>query len=109
MAEQPGQLMSIGYVAAHNVAQSIGKPELANELEQAIKDEINAMSSHFTLAFADIQNEHELVQRKLKAEYDAAVAEIQATWTYVRGNRLTVAAVLLGTLALGVVLGHFVA
>ena len=123
----PGQLMRIGYVAAMNISQSLGKPELAGEIEQAIKDEINAMSSHFTLAFADIQADNERNLGKLKADHDAFVAEVKAreaaavaefkaavgeiksTFRYVSENRLTVGAVLVATLALGVILGRFVA
>lgn len=80
MTEQPGQLMSIGYVAAMNIAQSLGKPELAAEIEAAIKDEINAMSSHFTLAFADIQTTNEIALKKLEDEYTAKLNELKAEY-----------------------------
>lgn len=60
MAEsEGGQLLSIGEVAGANIAAALGKPELAGEVTQAIADEINAMSTHFVLAFADIRTAYD--------------------------------------------------
>ena len=105
---QPGQLMSIGYVASMNIAQSIGKPELAPELEAAIKDEINAMSSHFTLAFADIQTTNEVALKKLKDEYASRRALLREEFNLVRAHPFDFAAAAVFFTGIGVLLGLFV-
>ena len=92
-----GQLMSIGTVAAANIAHALELPEKhVPVIEQAIKDEVTAMGSHFTLVFADIQT-----------QYEAEVARLKSEWTYVEANKLKVAAVLVGLLLLGVLIGRF--
>ena len=108
MTEQPGQLMSIGYVAAMNIAQSLGRPELAAEFEAAIKDEINAMSSHFTLAFADIQTTNEIALAKLKDEYEGTRAKLREDFALVRAHLGTFAAAAVFFTGIGVLLGLFV-
>lgn len=73
---QPGQLMSIGAVAAQNIAQALGYDEAAAaKIETAIKEEIDAMATHFTLAFAEIGTQHEVAQIALKKDYDKALDE----------------------------------
>lgn len=62
-----GQLMTIGAVAAANIANALELPaDKVPMIEQAIKDEIDALSSHFILAFADIQAQYELELNKLR-------------------------------------------
>lgn len=68
---QPGQLMKIGEIAARNIAQVLSLEEKhVSTIEHAIKDEINAMSSHFTLAFADIQTQYEIEVAKIKSSFN---------------------------------------
>jgi hypothetical protein len=98
-----GVLMTIGTVAAHNIAGAIGMPERAPEIETAIKDEIDAMSSHFTLAMADISTQHEIAQKEFANE----VARVKSTYNYVRANWVRLVAVQGVIFVLGVVLGHF--
>lgn len=87
----PMGLMSIGAVAARNIALTLNlAEEHVGSIEKAIKDEISAMSSHFTLTFADIQTQYEIELNTyrekaaaenaiLKAAYDKKVAELRAT------------------------------
>ncbi|HEV2551813.1 MAG TPA: hypothetical protein VGU20_31170 [Stellaceae bacterium] len=118
--------MDIGTVAAHNIALAIGAAdEHVETIRNAIRDEIQAMSSHFTLAVADLGTQYEAEVEKLKQEKDdfitaaqaretqmvnafkAEVAKIKSTFTYVEANPGRVAVVLAAVIALGVVLGHF--
>lgn len=65
-----GQIVDIGTVAAQNLARALNLPDdKVPAVKAAIADEINAMSSHFTLAFADIQTAHEIAERQLKSTY----------------------------------------
>lgn len=103
MADSPAQanpsgLMSIGAVAAHNIAAILNLPaEHIGTIEQAIKDEINAMSSHFTLAVADVQT-----------QYEVEVAKIKSTFNWVKANKVLVGVTAGVDFLLGVALGHFV-
>lgn len=103
MADSPAQanpsgLMSIGSVAAHNIAAILNLPaEHIGTIEQAIKDEINAMSSHFTLAVADVQT-----------QYEVEVAKIKADFNWVKANKGKIAGVLSAALSAGFAVGHFV-
>lgn len=90
MAEQaqanPNGLMHIGAVAAHNIAAFLNLDvKHVGVIEQAIKDEINAMSSHFALAMRDVSD-----------QYEMDVAKIKSTYTYVSANKGLVA-IALGT------------
>jgi hypothetical protein len=85
----PGQLVDIGTVAAANIVKRLelatGKSEaeaaiVTNTVKRAIADEINAMSSHFTLAVADVQT-----------QYEAEVLKIKSAFTYVKANKGVVA------------------
>lgn len=77
----PNGLMSIGAVAAHNIAAMLNlDTKHIGTIEQAIKDEINAMSSHFTLAIADVQTQYELEVTKLKAEAVEVAATLKASY-----------------------------
>lgn len=93
-----GQLMDIGTVAAHNIALALqlGDEHVAT-IKNAIRDEIQAMSSHFTLAVAD-----------LSTQYEVDVAKIKSAFTYVEANVGRVIAVLAAVFALGVVVGLIV-
>ena len=94
----PNGLMSIGAVAAHNIAAVLNLPaENVGTIEQAIKDEINAMSSHFTLAVADVQT-----------QYEVEVAKIKSAFTYVSANKAKIASALAAALSLGALAGHYV-
>lgn len=67
---QPEGLMSIGSVAAHNIAAFLNlDAKHVGAIEQAIKDEIGAMSSHFTLAIADVQTQYEVEVAKIKSDF----------------------------------------
>ncbi len=93
--------MSIGQVAARNIAMYLN---LAEEhipaIESAIKDEIGAMSSHFTLAIADVQT-----------QFEVEVAKIKSTYSYLSAHSREVLGALLavfsGGALIGAVLGHF--
>ena len=108
MTEQSGQLMSIGAVAGANIAQSLGKPELAGEITAAIKDEINAMATHFTLAFTDISNEHEIALAKLKDEYESRRVRLREDFYFVRANWQEFAGSAVFFVGLGALLGLLV-
>jgi len=93
-----GQLMPIGAVAASNIATALELPaEHVPKIEQAIKDEIGAMSAHFTMAFADIQD-----------QYEIELAKVKSTYSYLEQNWGT-ALLFAGTIfALGALVGHYV-
>lgn len=107
--DEQGQLMPIGVVAAANIANALSLPaEHVPKIEQAIKDEINAMSSHFTLTFADIQTQYELEVKKLEDQYNAEVYKIKSTFSYLKAN-WGVALLLAGTVfSVGALVGHYV-
>lgn len=88
-----GQLMKIGEVAAQNIAAATGMTGHVKVIEQAIADEINAMSSHFTLAFADIQTQYEIDLKAIKSTYSFA----KANW-----RNILKAAILVFLLGVGV-------
>lgn len=95
---QAGGLMSIGSVAAHNLAATLNLPASSvGTIEQAIKDEIGAMSSHFTLAVADVQT-----------QYDIEVAKIKSDFVWLKANKPKVVAAVAVVLAFGIGFGHFV-
>lgn len=103
---QPGQLVDIGTVAAANIAKAINAPDAAVPvIRNAIRDEIGAMSSHFTLAISDVQTGNEAELLKLKAAYAKDVAEIKAAFSFVKSNK----ALVIGTLAFAALLGAVVA
>lgn len=98
MAVNPNGLMPIGAVAAHNIAQSLNLGvDAVGPIETAIRDEINAMSSHFTLAVADVQT-----------QYEVEVAKIKSTYTYVEANVWKVLAIVAGVFALGAATGYLI-
>lgn len=94
--DQP-QIVKLGTVAAQNIALTLNLAEThVATIERAIEDEINAMSAHFTLAFADIRDQYEL-----------DVAKIKATFSFVNANVWKILGAGLFVFVLGVVVGHF--
>lgn len=104
-----GQIIDIGTVAAHNIAQAIGVGEEHVEaIRQAIRDEISAMSSHFTLAVADVETHYEVEVNKLQTKFAADVAAIKADFVWLKANKLKVTAVAAVVVFVGALIGHFV-
>lgn len=123
----PNGLMHIGAVAAYNIVAALDLPAAhVGTVEQAIKDEINAMSSHFTLAIADVQTQYEAEVLKLTREKDdfitatkaretqavaafqKAVADIKSDFNWVENNQGKVAVVSTALIAVGLVLGALI-
>lgn len=103
------QVVELGTVAAANIAKAIdAHPDTIPVIKRAITDEINAMSSHFTLAFADIQTQYEAAVYQAKLEYQKEVTQIKSVYNFARSN----VAVLIGSavvlLGIGVLIGHYV-
>jgi hypothetical protein len=100
-----GDLADIGTVAAANVVKALQLDEHHIPLvKHAIRDEINAMSSHFTLAFADIQTQYEAAVYQAKLEYQKAIG----TFNFVKSNAFVVGVVSGSLISLGAVLERFV-
>ena len=100
---EASQLMDIGTVAAHNIAASLGQGEDKVVLiRDAIRDEISAMSSHFSLAIADVQTQYEAEVLKAKKDYAAAVAAVKADYSFLVEHKIAVGAALAVTFGLGV-------
>lgn len=112
----PEGLMSIGSVAAHNIAAFLNLPaEHVGTIEQAIKDEISAMSSHFTLAIADVQTQYEAETLKLKQEtakaryeFELAVEKIKSDFVWIEENALKVGLWAAGIAVFAALFGKFV-
>lgn len=97
--------MTIGAVAAHNLAAILNLDvSHVGTIEQAIKDEIGAMSTHFTLAMADVQTQYEAETLKLKRDYEIAVS----TFSYVKANTGKIVGVLSAVATVAGFVGHFV-
>lgn len=92
----PNALISIGTVAAMNIASAIGQPLQVALIEKSIKDEITAMSSHFTMAMADVQT-----------AYEIEVAKIKSTFSFVKGNKQIVIGALGTAMLAGFMAGLF--
>lgn len=91
----PSGLQPIGKVAALNIARSLNLEDSnAPAIEHAIRDEITAMSSHFTLAIADVQTQYEVDLRLIKSVF-----------TYTDANQGKVALVLGVVLIVGFLSG----
>jgi hypothetical protein len=90
-----GQLMDIGTVAAHNIVVALGLKESdVATVKQAIRDEINAMSTHFTMAVAE-QQDH----------FESEVNRIRSTWNYVNANKSAIAASAFAVWVMGFLIG----
>ena len=95
---QVSGLMSIGEVAAQNIVKALSLPETAvKTVEGAIRDEIQAMSSHFTMAVADVHTDFEVQLAKIKADF-----------VWLKANRVKVASAAAALLTVGALIGHFV-
>lgn len=107
MAQESGELMDIGTVAAHNIANVLGLGEdKVAEIRQAIRDEISAMSSHFSLAVADVQSSYEVELNRIKTQAAADVAAIKADYSFLREHAVFTGVVLAVVFGLGTFLGH---
>jgi hypothetical protein len=63
-----GRLVTIGTVCAENIARTLDLPESAvPEIEQALSDEIGAMSAHFAFTIEDLRKQWEKAEEKLTA------------------------------------------
>lgn len=105
----PEGLMPIGSVAAHNIAAFLNlDAKHVGTIEQAIKDEIGAMSSHFTLAIADVQTQYEVETAKLKKDYSEAVAYIKSDFVWIEENAWKVGVAIVGVFTFATLFGKFV-
>lgn len=65
--DQP-EIVDLGTVAAQNLALALNLgEEHVSTLKRAIRDEINALASHFSLAYADVQTQYEAELEKIRA------------------------------------------
>lgn len=104
----PGQLRTIGSIAAENLTKQLNLPETATcEIEHAIADEIHALSAHFTLMVADVQTHFESEALKAKAAYEDDLAVIKSEFTYLAANPGKVAIAVWVLLIAGILVGHF--
>lgn len=104
-----GGLMTIGALASKNIAAAINaSQDFAPCIERAIKDEITALSSHFSLALADVQTTHEVNEATLKKDYDARVAVIESTYRYVKAHKPEVFGALFIAFVLGAIVAYLV-
>lgn len=113
---QASGLAEIGEVAAANIVKRLkldagkadaGAAKVVQEVKNAIRDEINAMSSHFTLAVSDVQTHYEAETLKLKAEYEKAVAAVKSDFNWVKANRVKIAVAVSAVSAVAGFVGHF--
>lgn len=122
-----GQLMDIGTVAAHNIVNQLGLAEdKVDTVRQAIRDEISAMSSHFTLAVADVETHYQVETTKLQeqvknteasfvAQFNVAkkifednLAQAKSDATFLKAHKPFFSIVIGVSLAVGLVVGHLV-
>lgn len=97
-------VVDIGTVSAANIAKAINAhPDTIPWIKKAIADEINAMSSHFTLAFADIQTQYEAAVYQAKLEYQKAIG----AFNFVKSNAFVVGLVSGSLVSVGALIGHF--
>jgi hypothetical protein len=102
----PGQLVEIGTVAAQNIALAINVPaEHVPTIKKAIADEINAMSSHFTLALSDVQTQYEAEVYQAKAAFEKEVTKIKSVYSFVQANIGVLIGISAVVFALGVLTG----
>jgi hypothetical protein len=98
---KPGEIREIGEIAAMNVQKALSLPESSvKAIQKAMADEIQIMSSHFTMAVADVQT-----------TFEAEVLKIKADFVWVQANKAKIAVVSLIVFAVGYLAGsivHFV-
>lgn len=106
---EPSQLMDIGEVASHNIAQALGLAEAeVPKIKAAIKDEIGSMASHFSLAVRDVQDHYETAEQKLAVSAKIEIAKATTAFQFAKVHPVaTSVAVLVGIVA-GFVVGRFV-
>lgn len=112
----PGQLIDIGTLASANIVRALGlDPKQVPVVKDAIVDEITAMSTHFTLAVADVQDSMQIELNKVKAAFKAdkvafedEIDRVTSTHNYVQANWERIVAVLGAIFFLGALVGHFV-
>lgn len=103
--DQP-QIVKLGTLAAQNIALALNIDEVhVPVIEKSINDEINAMSSHFTLAFADVRDQYEVAVARLEATFVDDVTAIKSSFNWFRENRGMAIAVGVLLLAIGVAIG----
>lgn len=118
------ELMDIGTVAAHNIAQAIGAGEdKVIAIRDAIRNEIQVMSSHFTSAVADVQTHFEVEKNKLEAsvettksaliaqakiDVDAFKAKLAADYSFLADHKLATIGVLVAAIVVGALFGRLV-
>lgn len=91
----------IGHLAAQNIAAQLGLSSQVDCIEKAIADEIQLMSSHFTMSFAEIETNYAAETLKLKNSIAGRIVEISA-------SKRKIAAVAAALFLVGAVVGHFV-
>lgn len=99
-----GTIMTIGHQAALNiqaVLKAKGIAVGAEAIEAAIRDEINMMSSHFSLAVAEAQDHFEAEVLKVKKSVAGIVAAVAQ-------NKIVVGGIAVAVFVLGVAVGHLV-
>lgn len=124
-----GELMDIGTVAAHNIAQAIGvADDKVYVIRDAIRNEISVMGSHFTSAVADVQTHYEAETVKLKADleltktnliaqaqidvaaFKAKVeADLKADFSFLKTHAVAIGCFVSGIAAVAAAVGHFIA
>lgn len=116
MTDTQPAIVDIGTVAAANIVQRLkldaGKPvdevkKTVETVKSAIRDEINAMSSHFTLAVHDVQTQYEAETVRLKAEYEKAVAAVKSDFNWVKASKVKIAVAVCAVSAVAGFVGHF--
>lgn len=107
MDDEPMEVVAIGEVAAQNIALALNLPnEHVDTIKRAIGDEINAMSAHFTMAFADIRDQYEVELANVRDAHEEKLAQVKSSYVFVEDNAyelFTIAALLL---TVGLLIGH---
>lgn len=86
-----GQILSLSTIAATNIAEAINaQPEKIPAIEQALKDEVDALGAHFTMMFSDLVHNFETEKEQIKsafcfAEENIGKLVIVATVVYALG------------------------
>lgn len=97
-----GQLIDIGTVAANNIAVALGLPgSSVPTVRDAIRDEIRAMSEHFTLVVTDMTNQFEIQTH----DFATKVAELKSGYRYAREHKFALLAWNAATVVVGFLLG----
>ena len=104
-----GELVTLATVAARNIAAALKVSSVhVPEIEQAIRDEIDVMSTHFALAFADVQQGAEEARATLAKEYYRQLDEVKSVFSFVEENTWGVLLVACVVFVFGVITGRVV-